>query len=335
MNPIVLPLAASMLFLYAGNSEPYPYSFSVGAVNEGSPCPLRFSYLKSRYPEAYICVDATCGSTRHRVIDAFPLDLPVDAQGFCHYSYVIPKSVFTEGRSFNLVFGLTREAYRNGLDIGRFYVRFSHDRKVGPASTVHVLNGDDVVILDHETYYFDPKESTTKVLVEHDAFIVYGTPQEWESSSRKVPLSRIELDYMSIHGAPPSTPRAELRVLNYKDDYEGIGTDEGNFLSIPLSSSIRERGKGDYVYSFGLESRLFYSLVDLGASTGLPAEPSLASRELYVPLRRGRDATKRNYQLRIRNFGAHGDELVIPFSFYPGAGFFGPCDGSTWCVVGR
>ena len=326
--------AASSLLLLSARQDPIPYRFSIGPFENGQDCPLTFVYLKSRYETAYPCVDVRTPDHSFVLNQKDAISITPDAEGYVHYSYTIPGSYFKKGQDVTLLYGLTRESYYRGLDASRFYVRYQCTRKVVETSGLYFFDDDYIVELPHETIVFDPRKNADRVYSSYDYLHVDGIPNE-NRLSRNAKVNEPKLHYYTedfVSSIP--TPTGVLRIVDHQEDFAGITEKEGGMDVIPLQVFVTKEAVGSWAISWRAARNIYYSRVDLKATTDLFAEgPKFMSRDIFVPLRQGHDAEPVGFQVLLSDVGPQKDDVVLRFSVTPASRTFGPCDSSPYCVV--
>lgn len=326
--------AIASLLLLSARQDPIAYRFSVGPFEEGKDCPLTFVYSKSRYETAYPCVDVRAPGHSFVLDQKYAISVAPDAEGCVHYSYSIPGNYFKKGQDVTLLYGLTREPYYRGLDASRFYVRYQCTRRVVDTQGLYFFDGDYILPLSHETIVFDPRKDANRVYSTYDVLHVEGIPKQ-NAVNRSAKVNEPKLHYYSedyVSSIP--TPTGVLRIVDHQEDFAGITEKEGGMDVVPLQVFVTKEAVGSWTIGWRAARNLYYSRVDLTASTDMFLEgPKIVSRDIFVPLRQGHDAEPVSFQVLLRNVGPQKDDVVLRFSVTPAPRTFGPCDSSPYCVV--
>ncbi len=259
-------------------------------------------------------------------------DLP-EEEGYGYFSAYLPSSFVKAGGIVGVELGICEEYYYRGIDHAKLPFYFQRDFKVKTGSHVFQVDEEGLFETQNEVYHLDEARPGGDPFG-HDAYDVRGLCLGNDIGGRKVPLSSMHVDYYGFYARPLDGVSAHLRILNYREDFEGIASDEGAYSTLPLKVTFSPIDEGGYRYSFALEESYYYSQVDLRASRTKNAnEPSFRSNALFLPLREGHDEGKYRFQVVLENAGAFGDTLILNNEAYSSRSFFGNCLESEYCVV--
>ena len=333
MNPrltLLCPLALSCLG--ASVSKPDFY-YSIGPSVEGGVNVIEVAFDPLKYPNAYF--HARVMEDRTLSVPFDPDEAVQDQNGYLHFHARFELRHWVEGETLTYAFGLLKRSYVLGIDLSEYYVYVEARKKVGEGYGYFDFDENVVQEAQREAEVYDPRIDPRQSHVYHDAYAVRGIKRNILLAKRGVGLSDLVIEYVNPYADSYKYPRAELRLLDHREDFEDVAFDSGGYSVLPLKvTQMHVLGEGT-TYRFSLESPLYYSQIDAKASNErIPGEPCFRSDDLFLPLRQGHDEATWHYHIVLFGAGAYEDEVLVRQSAYSSRKFFGPCDSAEYCLVG-
>ena len=329
----LLPLACLCL---SANIVTKDRQIVIGPLLEGEKLQVQLRLYKGNYPSTYkVYFDANG--------PGFPEPMTGFAQssigelreenGYGYFSSYLPGTLMKAGSLVRVEMGICKETYRRGIDASRLPFRFQRDFQIKKGGHFFHVEEDGLFETQNQVYHIDEALPAMEVL-SHDAYDVRGLCHKNDIGGRKVPLDSLYVDYFGFGALPSSGGNAELRLLNYRDDFSSVATKVGDYSSLPLSLSVLKEKGDTYRYRFALKDSFYYSRIDFKASRHpFREEPYFQSNSFFLPLREGHDEGAYRFQIVLEKAGAFEDTLVLENEAYSSRSYFGNCLDSEYCVV--
>ena len=330
---------ASLLFIYVPveiedgepSSEQYeklPFEYTVYPCFENEEGSIEIEVDTRRFPGFYAFV---CHQEYGSVIyDECAYHPPTN--GYSKISLPIPASL-TSKRNFSLEFGIQDHDPRDNLPVS-FLVRIEKDLTVGQRYDALRIDEDTVLEPERNTIMFNGRNPDAEQI--HSEYYVFdGFANVLSDTSRRFQISSLTLFYggsdNKLHRSL-GAKKAELRLLNHIDEFEGLGEVVGNaYRKIPLRVYEKSSNMRETSYGFSLKESVRYSKRDFAVTASLVN--SFSSNDIYIPLRQGHDDDAYRYQIFLTEVSPSKDSFILEGeNSYPYR-FFGPLSGSEYSVV--
>lgn len=329
----VFPLACLCL---SANTVRQDKSIVIGPLLDGETLRVQLRIFKGNYPSDYRVFFDARGVNFPQPPTGFAQmmigDLP-EEEGYGYFNSTLSGFYMKAGEIVHVEMGICKETYRRGIDGSKMPFVFRRDFQIKTGSHFYQIDEDGIFETQNHVYHIDEAHPSEEVL-SHDSYEVQGLCLGSDIGGRKVPLDRLYVDYFGFGALPIEGTSAELRLLNYVGDFDGIATKKGDYASIPLSVSCQKRAGDIYRYRFALKESYYYSRVDFKASRrAFRNEPYFLSDAFFLPLRQGHDDEAYRFQIVMEKAGAFGDTVLLENRAYSSRSFFGNCLESEYCVV--
>ena len=332
---LLAPLACLCL---SANMDEKDKSIAFGPMVIGRNLEMQFTLDPDNYdPNWTVFADATADDFWLRATgigNRRMSDLEKDpSTGLATFRATLAGRYMEPGKRRNVIMGICSATYYRGIDRSKTPFFFSQIVEAHSGSDLFFIDDEGIFETQNQVYHFNERNPAISGF-DYDSYDVRGLCQNRDVSGRRVPLDELSIDYDGFGMAPLENPTAELRILDYVEDFPEIAKREGAYATIPLSVSLENLGNGHFRYRFALSSSFYYSRIDYrGYSKEPSGEPSFRSSSLYLPLRQGHDDGLYRYHVVLDGAGAFGDTLVLNNRVLATRSFFGNCLESEYCVV--
>ena len=258
--------------------------------------------------------------------------LEVDKGGYATFLASLAGFYVNAGHNIAIELGICDTSYYRGVDWGKKRFVCYETFQIQRGSRLFEIDEEGILETQNQVFRFD--ESSGVVGIDHDSYEIHGLIKGRNFDGRRVPIEDLYVDYYGYGAKPKKNATGEIRLLNYRNDFDGIAVSKGGYSTIPLSVDCLDLGGGTYRYKVTLAEEYAYSRIDLKAYKETPfKEPYFRSKAFYLPLREKHDSRLYRFQIVLDEAGAFGETLVMNMSASSARSFFGNCLDSEYCVI--
>ena len=242
----------------------------------------------------------------------------------------IPTTLTNRG-TFTVEFGFQSNSFQSSKP-STYVINFQETITAGQRYQNLVIDHDQILDPERARIVLDetsPYHSYTL----HDSYTFQGVSASSSNQHRLIPVSAMRITYSNERFEKGNLAGigAELRVLDYPDDFSGIGEKIGDaYRSIPLTPVVHASNGYQTTMSFKLASLYSYSRIDYRVGG---RGPQFISDQLYAPLRMGHDGATYRYQIVLTNASEAKDSFFISSAVSFARRVFGPCAQSEYCLM--
>ena len=331
-----LPLVPLACLCLSANAVAKDKSIIIGPLLEDEAMRIQFRLYKANYQSTWTVFFDCTGSGIPSLPTGFDKCTIGDLReegGYGYFSSYLPKAFLKGGSNIHVELGISKETYYRGIDGSKVPFVFRRDFSIKKGAHLFRISEDGIFETQNEVYHLDEARPSSEVF-SHDSYDVRGLCMGADIGGRKVPLNSLYVDYFGFGASPLVDCSAELRLLNFQEDFEGIANNNGAYSTIPLSVSVAKTSSGDYRYHFALSEIYYYSRIDLRASKRIfRDEPYFQSNAFFLPLREGHDGGAYRFQIVLEKAGAYGETLILDNEAFSSRSYFGNCLDSEYCVI--